>query len=137
MRHSMNAPRIIPPITPLNRHFWTGGRDGKLLILRRRDGRFLHPPECVSPEDGELDPVPVSGNATVFAFTVNAHPYNPAVPVPYVIAIVELDEQRDLRLPTNIVNCAPERVRIGMRVRVLFERHGDVFVPVFEPLAEE
>jgi uncharacterized OB-fold protein len=48
-----------------------------------------------------------------------------------VIAVVELAEQSDLRLPTNIVDCAPDEVRIGAAVHVHFEQHGEVFVPVF------
>jgi uncharacterized OB-fold protein len=64
---------------------------------------------------------------------VNHHLFNPEVSVPYLIAIVELLEQDDLRMPTNIVNCPPDEVAIGMPVRVLFEQQGDVFVPVFEP----
>ena len=53
---------------------------------------------------------------------------------PYVIAIVELDEQPGLRLTTNIVNCPVEAVHIGMRVRVLFDHREDVWLPLFEPL---
>ena len=49
------------------------------------------------------------------------------------VAIVEIDEQPGLRLMTNVVNCPAEEVRIGMPVRVTFEQHGDVFVPLFEP----
>jgi uncharacterized OB-fold protein len=44
-----------------------------------------------------------------------------------------MDEQPGLRLTTNIVNCAIEEVRIGMRVRVLFEPYEDVWLPLFEP----
>ena len=57
----------------------------------------------------------------------------PAPDHPYAIAIVELDEQRGLRLMTNIVNCPAEAVRIGMRVRVVFEQREDVWIPLFEP----
>jgi uncharacterized OB-fold protein len=94
----------------------------------------VHPPtgRCTDC-GGELAPEPVTGKGTVFTFTVNEHPFNPAVPPPYVIAIVELDEQPDLRLPTNIVNCDLDRVSCGMLVHVLFEQHGEFFVPVFEP----
>ena len=46
---------------------------------------------------------------------------------------VELVEQEGLRFMTNLVNCDPESVSIGMPVRVLFEDHGEIFVPVFEP----
>jgi hypothetical protein len=128
-------PRILPELDHRNRPFWTGGREGKLLILRdRTTGRWVHPPERVAPDATHLAAEPVSGQGTVFTFTVNHHRYHPAVPVPYVIALVELDEQAGLRLPANIVNCEPDDVHIGMRVRVGFEDHGEVFVPVFEPV---
>jgi uncharacterized OB-fold protein len=39
---------------------------------------------------------------------------------------------------TNIVHCAPDAVRIGMPVRVVFEKVSDeITLPVFEPLAAE
>jgi uncharacterized OB-fold protein len=61
----------------------------------------------------------------------------PNVPVPYVIAIVELTEQADLRIATNIVDCDPDSVHVGLPVEVHFERHevdgGTVYFPVFAP----
>jgi len=75
----------------------------------------------------------VSGRGTVFTFTVNRHAFNPTVPVPYVIAIVELAEQAGLRFTTDIVNCAVDDVEIGMPVEVLFERAGEAWVPIFQP----
>ncbi len=82
----------------------------------------------------------MSGRGTVFTYTVNHQPFNPAVPVPYVIAIVRLDEQDDLRIAANIVGCEPDSVRVGMPVQVGFERHdidGEaVYVPVFTPRQE-
>jgi hypothetical protein len=128
-------PRMLPQLDASNTPFWTGGQNGELLIRRCVNcRRWVHPPTERCPGcDGELVAEPVSGNGTVFTFTVNSHPFNPDVPPPYVIAIVVLDEQADLRLPTNIVDCAPDEVRIGMPVHVLFEQHDDVFVPVFAP----
>lgn len=69
----------------------------------------------------------------MFTFTVNFHQYHPTVPPPYTIGIVELDEQTNLRVTTNLVNVGPDALRCGMPVQVLFEVHGDFFVPVFEP----
>jgi uncharacterized OB-fold protein len=57
----------------------------------------------------------------------------PGLPVPYVIALVGLDEQPEVQLPTNIRNCDPDAVFIGMRVKVFFEKHGDLWIPFFEP----
>lgn len=132
---TVTPPRILPRLTAVNQAFWTGGAAGQLLIQRCSScRRWVHPPVERCPVcAGALVPEPVSGRGTIFTFTVNFHEYNPAVPPPYVIAIVELDEQADLRLPTNIVSCEPDQLRCGLAVRVRFEQHGEVFVPVFEP----
>jgi uncharacterized OB-fold protein len=71
----------------------------------------------------------------VATFTVNHQPWYPGLDPPYVVAIVEIDEQPDLRLMTNVVNCDVEKVRIGLPVRVTFEQHDDIWIPLFEPAA--
>lgn len=128
--------RMAPAVTDLNRSFWTGGADGKLMIQRCSGcGRWVHPPVDRCPACGAdaLRPEPVSGRGTVFTFTVNRHPFNPAVPLPYVIALVELEEQADLRVTTNIVNCPADDVTVGMPVQVLFEEQDGLYIPLFEP----
>lgn len=132
--------RILPERTAASQSFWTGGADGRLHV-QHCDGcaRWVFPPESDCPVcGGALNPRPVSGLGTVFTYTVNQHPFNPAVPSPYVIAIVELDEQPGLRIPANIIDCEPDSVAIGMPVAVRFERQETaddaVFVPVFAPL---
>jgi hypothetical protein len=89
---------------------------------------------CGSCLSKDLAPAAVSGRATVATFTLNHQPWVPAPDHPYVIAIVEIEEQPDVRLMTNIVGCAPEDVHIGMAVTVEFEEHDDVFIPVFAPV---
>jgi uncharacterized OB-fold protein len=128
-------PRIPPSIDDATRAFWTGGADGELLIQWCEScERWAHPPTGACPDcDGTLEPRPVSGQGSVFTFTVNRHQYHPDVPPPYVIAIVELVEQPGLRFTTNIVNCPIDSVEIDMPVRVVFEPAGDAWVPVFEP----
>jgi len=128
------APRILPPITETNRAFWTGGRTGQLLIQRCAScERWVHPPaEACAACGGPLNAKPVSGRGTVFTFTINGHSFHPQVPPPYVIAVVQLDEQDDLRLPTNIIGCEPSAVTVGAAVRVVFEHNGDLYVPLFE-----
>jgi uncharacterized OB-fold protein len=78
-------------------------------------------------------PEAVSGRARLATYTVNHQPWYPGLDPPYVIAIVEIEEQPDVRLMTNIVNCEVDRVEIGMRVSVTFEEHEDVWIPLFEP----
>ena len=51
-----------------------------------------------------------------------------------MIGLVEIDEQPDVRLTTNLVEIDPDDVRIGMPVEVVFEDHAPVFVPLFRPV---
>src|SRR5206468_972462 len=79
----------------------------------------------------------VSGRATVVSYTVSHQRWMPGMEVPYAIGLVELVEQADLRLTTNIVGCAPDAVEIGMPVRVTFRDVSDeIALPLFEPDAE-
>ncbi|RDH79656.1 DNA-binding protein [Mycolicibacterium moriokaense] len=133
--------RMLPTLNEHNRAFWTGGVDGELVVpWCAQCQRWVLPPAADCHDcGGALDARPVSGRGTVFTYTVNHQSYMPGVPVPYVIAIVTLDEQADLRVATNIVDCEPDSVHIGLPVEVRFERHdadadGDcVFYPVFAP----
>jgi len=57
--------------------------------------------------------------------------------VPYTLAIVELDEDALLRVSTRLVGVEPADVRIGLRVRVIFEQNEDVWLPCFTLAAQE
>lgn len=105
------------------------------LLIEHCDNcaRWVHPAagrcrQC----GGALVARPVSGRGTVFTYTVNYHPYNPEIPVPYVIAIVELAEQSGLRVAANIVGCEPDSVECGMPVQVRPEK-GAGGAPLFAP----
>lgn len=123
-------------MTPETEHFWRGGAAGELRLLRCKPCRtWIHPPAPICPHcsSRELAVEPTSGRARVVTYTVNHQPWIPGFDPPYVIAIVELEEQPGLRLTTNLVGCPPERVRIEMPVRVRFEACEDVYLPLFEP----
>lgn len=125
---------MLPALTPLNSFFWTAGREGRLQILRcDACGEWLHPPGPVCPAclSRSLTPRSVSGRGTIETYTINHQAWSPDLPVPYVVAIVSLDDCSAVRLTTNVINCAPQDVRIGDPVRVLFEQHGDIWLPLF------
>ena len=127
--------RVQPALDDENRFFWTSGAEGVLRFIRCGGcGCWLHPPLPRCPECGSRDvaPQPVSGRGVVFSYTVNHHSWDGSTE-PYAIGLVELDEQAGLRLTTNLVGIAPDDVRIGLPVRVTFEQHGIVYLPLFEP----
>ncbi|MBV8998452.1 MAG: Zn-ribbon domain-containing OB-fold protein [Solirubrobacterales bacterium] len=126
----------VPQINDDNRAFWTGGRDGELQIVRCGEcGYYVHPPSPRCPRclSENVAPSPVSGRGRVYTYTVNQRAWSPGLEVPYVIAIVQLDEQPDLRLMTNIVGCSADQVSIDMPVQVEFREQGQAFAPVFRP----
>jgi uncharacterized protein len=130
--------RILPAIDMDNRAYWTSGRDGHLVIGRCSDcAYYVHPPVpfCPKCESGNVAPVPVSGRGRIASFTVNHKQWVPALPVPYVLALVALDEQDDVRVVSNITHCDPDQVCFDMAVEVWFEQHEDLWVPLFCPVA--
>lgn len=136
MTQSTSFARQLPVLTEVTRPFWTGGANGQLLITEcQACGHRVHPPQPICPSccSWEVRPNAVSGQAQVLSYTINHQAWLPNLPVPYVIAIVELREQAGLRLTTNIVHCAPEAVHIGMPVQVCFMACEDIWLPLFEP----
>jgi uncharacterized OB-fold protein len=128
--------RVLPRLDDSNRHYWTGGADGELRLLRCASCRYwIHPPLPVCPRclSKEVAPEATSGMGTVATFTVNHQPWYPNLDPPYVIAMVELDDQPEVRITTNIIGCPVEDVRIGMDVQVVFEQYDDVWIPFFAP----
>jgi acetyl-CoA acetyltransferase/uncharacterized OB-fold protein len=131
--------RPLPELNFANRGFWTSGEDGVLRIDSCGDcGALVHPPVPICQVCRSRNRVPkeVSGRATVIGCTVNHQQWLPSLPPPYVIANVALDEDPSVRLTTNIVECPPDDVHVGMRVAVQFEQNDDVWVPLFAPTGE-
>ena len=132
--------RPLPQPTLASAGFWSSGSDGVLRVLRCADcGAYTHPPlpRCRSCRGDRLTMSAVSGRGVVAGFTVNHQQWLPDFPPPYVIAVVALEEDDGVRLTSNIVGCPADQVRIGMAVRVLFEKAGDVYLPLFEPDPEK
>jgi uncharacterized protein len=139
------AVRLTPTPTAESNPFWTGGRNGELLISRCHGcGHFYHPPgpACWRCRSLDVAPEAVSGRATVAAYTVNHQPWIPGFDPPYIVAIVELTDEPDVRLITNIVDISVEDMLVGLEVEVFFEdwtaTSGDedsrVWVPLFRPV---
>ncbi|MGE4240667.1 Zn-ribbon domain-containing OB-fold protein [Ramlibacter sp.] len=121
--------RPIPVPSPLTQPFWDAARAGRLEIQRCEScAKYTHPPApfCIRCS-GRLAFTPVSGRGTVRACTVM---HNPSVlalrdAVPYTVIVVELDEQDDVLLVSNLPEHASGEPVIGKPVEVWFEPIGD------------
>lgn len=132
--------RPVPELTPETEFFWTSGSDGRLRVQQCQDCQaLLHPPRpaCRYCQGRNIEVVPVSGFATLIGFTVNQRFGLPGLPAPYVVAQVAIEEDPRVRLTTNVVEAEPDDLRLGMRMEVVFERSGDVWLPLFRPTGED
>lgn len=133
-------PRPIPESSPYGEPYWAAAVDGRLVIQHcPRCDRLQHFPRpwCTACLNDEMEYVQASGRGSVYSFTVVRRNPNPAFAarVPYVLALIDLDE--GVRVMSNVVGCAPEAVSVGQRVRVCFETIDDTHaVPCFTPETE-
>jgi uncharacterized OB-fold protein len=116
--------------------FWAGTVDGKLLVQecsicahRQLYGRSL----CTNCHNAALTWVETSGRGTVYSRTIIRQ--NPSRSfrhmIPFVVALIDLDDGP--RLMSNVVGAPADDVRIGDRVRVVFEPASDAAaLPLFE-----
>jgi uncharacterized OB-fold protein len=122
--------------------FWTAALEGRLLGSScTYCGTFVMPPapRCFNCRHDTFAWVELPGTGVIYSFTVVRHPlaaYLQAV-VPYVSAVVELDgtQGAGARMVANVVDCDPDEIRIGTRVRVVFDNVNDkLAVPRFTPI---
>ena len=129
----------MPAPDPLTQFFWDGLAERKLLILRCRDcGHYIHYPRpvCRFCRSVDLAPAEVSGRATLYSWTTTVQAFHPGFvdKVPYTVAVVELVEQENLRMVTNIVDCDESELRGDMALEVTFREAAPGFtLPYFCP----
>jgi uncharacterized protein len=100
--------------------FWDGVKAHELRIQRLPDGSLQHPPlPAVWQDKAEpIDYVVAGGTGTVFSFVVHHAPKVPGRTLPFVIALVELEE--GVRMLGELRNVDPAKVKIGIPVRATY-----------------
>lgn len=130
------AVRPLPSPTAVTRPFWDAAREGRLLIQRCSGcgGLQFYPrPFCLRCLADDMGWQESAGLGRIYTFTVNHRPANEFMSdkVPYVIAVVTLDE--GVRMFGQVMTRDTSAVQIGARVRVHFpDVAGGERVPAFE-----
>lgn len=125
-----------PRVTDESRPFWESAAYGRLrLPYCDRCDRWVWFPRSTCPGCGSrVEWRPTAGLGTLTSYTVErrATVQRWRDVVPYVIAIVTLDE--GVALMSNVVGSPPSELTIGARLRVRFEPtdNPELAVPVFE-----
>jgi len=126
------------------RPFYEGAERGELVVPRCTGcGRFnWYPRDSCRYCDGEDLPwTVVSGEGALFSWAVVARAFVPqfAERVPYVAALVSLSEAPEVRIVSNVIECEPSTLEIGMPVHAVFRRvefpdvKGSLTAPFFVP----
>ncbi len=136
---------VSPPLplpNELTQPFWDGAAKGQLVIQScNACGHLQHAPEpvCSACLSFDLGSKAVSGKGSVYTFCIPTQAFHPyfADKLPFVLAVVELDDQPGLKMITNIVDVDTDSVKVGDRVEVTFNPLGDEFMlPVFRPVSQ-
>ena len=132
----MNSERPLPIPDAETEPFWAATREHRLVVQRcLACQRLRHYPRALCPECGSdsFDWHECRGTGQVYTFSIVHRAPSPAFAddVPYVVGVVQLDEGP--RLFSRIVGMPPEAVAIGQRVRVRWDDHQDLALPLFEP----
>ncbi len=131
---STRRPRM--PVTADTAFWLEGAAAGELRIQRCVScGALRHPPRpmCPTCQSLEWDAVVASGNGVVFSYVVYQSPPQAGLPVPYVVAVVQIEE--GVRVVGNVVGCDAADVRIDLPVEVVFaaDPGDDLVLPQWRP----
>jgi len=125
---------LRPVISPDTAFFWEGTARHELRIQRCGGcGTLRHPPGPMCPVCGFARPEydVAAGTGHVYSYVVHHHPPVPGRQLPIVIVLVQLTE--GVRMVGELLGTDPERVRIGLPVRVTFvEVDGDLTLPAWQ-----
>jgi len=133
MTETYNKP--VPQITKINRPYWEAAKQHKFMLQRcKMCGSYRYNPgeSCPSCLSEELEWVEVSGQGTIYSWTVFHHVYHPAFKdeVPYVVVSVELEEGPMIN--SRLVDYKIEDIKIGLPVMVTFQDVTDeITLPMF------
>ncbi len=121
-----------------SRPYWEGLRQGELRIQRCNScSKAVFYPRSICPHchSDQLAWIVASGKGAIYSYTVVHQAFGPfAADVPFVIAIVELQE--GARMMSRIVDAPRERVAVGAAVRVTFENVAEDLTLAYFRLVE-
>ena len=137
----------IENLPDYERGFWEAARSHELRIQQCSDcKKFRHLPTPMCPHCHSLKYgwTKMSGLGKVYSQLIVRHPVHRAIrekeQTPYNICLIELEEQEELRMISNILNIAPEDIYIDMPVEVTFMPTADdpnLVLPLFVPAQKQ
>ncbi len=130
----------VPMPSPETRRYWEGCKSHELWLpfCRACQSFFFYPRQfCSHCFSWDIEWRRASGRGRVYSYAIQYRAFHPgwSQEVPYVTALVELEEGP--RLYTNLVGVEPDpkKIRCDMSVEVVFEDISeDISLPKFRPV---
>lgn len=119
------------------RPFWEAAKEHRLVGASCADcGKFRMPPTpfCPNCQSQGLNWVNLPGTGTVYSYSSVTRAIMPEMEesLPYITAVIALDEAGGTRLISNVVDIPIDQVHVGLKVRVVWDDDwGGVTVPRF------
>ena len=129
-------PKPKPRPAPESLPYWQAAREHRLALPKCEDcQKSWFPPSRTCPHclSTKFSFENVSGKGKIFSFVTFHRVYRPAFAedVPYVVALIELDEGP--RLLSNIMGVTHDQVKCDMRVEVVFDDYDEeISIPKFK-----
>ncbi len=133
---SRKPSRLKPPMGHDNGWWWERVAEDGVIPIQRCTGcqKLRHPPRPMCDHCGsqDFDSIDASGRATLHTWTVIHYPQVPGYEYPIIAIIVDLEEGE--RMASNLIDCAPEDVSLGMELEAVIHEDEDGFkIPFFRP----
>ena len=127
--------KLVPSPTPDTQPFWDALHEGRFVLQRCADcGTVRHYPRpvCESCYSMNAAWMEASGRGAVHSWTITHYAFHPGFKgdLPYTLLTVDLEE--GVRMQAQARGIDPSALRVGLPVKVGFERvKDDLTLPVF------
>jgi uncharacterized OB-fold protein len=131
---AVRSQKPVPVPDAASLPFWEAAKQHRLVVQHcDACGRDQYPPDliCRHCQSDRLTFQDASGRGSVYSFAVYVRSFMAGFEAPYVLALVDLEDRKDVRMLVNVVDTPIPSISVGMPVEVTFEDRGEWVVPQF------
>lgn len=116
--------------------FWEAIKRRELVFQRCGKCReWLHPPRpmCHKCKSFDLRWEKSTGKGKIYSYVTFTREVNPLYVVPFEVVLVEMDDEKPVRMVANMLDTQPEELHIGMPVALdFFDVSPTQVIPIFK-----